>query len=255
MRAKLLAAAGVTATFAFASAAFAASPTGYIDGGYTNFSANGVTGAVNDWNVTGAGDFPLGASDFSLQVDANYHDLTTSGLNSHTDQAELSLIWAHPMARIGATAGVNELGGGGGSAVHYQNYGGFAVFYPNQRWTLGVKGSSLTCSGCGAFTTWGGEVVGYATPDLALNVGFDRVDVVHGRNLNTWSVGGEWQPTPRPWAVRLRYGNTKLPGGPTINAYGVGVRWYFGGSGSLVKHHREGAETWGTTQRGLLIFY
>jgi hypothetical protein len=253
MRIQLLAAASVAALGLFAfTPATAASPSGYVDGGYSNYNS-GFTGNIHDWNVTGAGNFPLGASSFSLQVDANYHGMNGSGFSFHTDEAELSLIWAHPMARLGASAGTNEIGGGGGGP-HFQNYGGFAVFYPNQQWTVGLKGSALTCSGCSDFRTWGGEVAGYPTQNLALRAGYDEIDLPHVPKVETWSVGGEWQPTPRPWAVRLGFGNTTRPG-VSVSALSIGFRWYFGGGSTLVQHHRDGAETWGTAQRGLLIFY
>jgi hypothetical protein len=248
MRAKLFAAASVAALCAFAfTPAMAAAPGGYIDGGYAYTNASGSGSShLNDWNVTGAVNVPFGASAFSGQLDANYHGISSSGSSSvHTDAGELSVMWTAPMGRIGATAGATEIGGSGSSS-HLNNYGGFGVLYPNAQWTIGAKGASVTCSGCSSATVWGGRVMGYPTSNVALNVDYDSLQL-SGSNVHTWSAGGEWQPTPQPWTVRLGYANSSSSGGSGhLNSYSINFRWYFGGAGTLVQHHRDGAEPWGT---------
>jgi hypothetical protein len=217
-----------------------------MDGGYSG-TDNWGSQTLNDWNVSGAANAPLGGSNFSVQVDGTYHGFNVNHFSFHYDQGDVSLVWNHPKGKLGATAGTNEFGGGGGS-FDFQNYGAFGVFYPGSQWTVGLKGGEFTCSHCGSLTYWGGEVIGYPTPDLALSLKADTYGS-HGSNTNVWGVGGEWQPTARPWTVRAGYDRTHFDGiGVNFNTYSVGFRWYFGGGSNLVQHHREGAETWGAHQ-------
>lgn len=256
MRFMLLAAASVAAIGALgATSASAASPGGYLDGGYSDTTCSGCSGNLNDWNITGAVNMPFGASHFSGQLDGDYHGFSGGGSSFHSDQAAISVMWTGAMGRIGATAGTNEFGGSG-SSFDFQNYGAFGVWYPNQQWTVGIKGASVTCSGCSSATAWGGRVMGYATPNIALNLDYDTFQSNGGGHLDTWSAAGEWQPTANPWTVRLGYANTSISGGgPTLNTYSINFRWYFGGGSTLVGHHREGAEPWGTQQSAFRFLF
>jgi hypothetical protein len=256
MRIKLLGAATAAALGLAFTPALAAGPSGYIDGGYGYINSSSCSGCghLNEWNVTGSGNMPLGGSHFSAQVDGEYHGLSGTGSSSlHWWQADLSLMWSGSGGKVGATAGTNEFGASGLS-FRYQNYGAFAVGYAGPSITLGMKAGEVSCSGCHNSNYWGGEVIGYPMPNLAIS-GRGDTATLSGSTFSDWNVGGEWQPTQTPWSVRLGYNYSKLPIGPALNTYSIGFRWYFGGNGTLVQHHRDGDETWGTRQTALgLIF-
>jgi hypothetical protein len=265
MRAKLFAAASVAALCAFAFSPAMAAPAagGFIGGGYANTQFDHGLGHLDDWNLNGSASTPLGSSDFTLQGDGAYHSQHSSIFGtSHTDQLNLSVIWNAPMGKIGATVGRDGFGFGGPISISGTTYGGFGVLYPNHQWTVGLKGGSLEFgSGFGSAGYWGGEVVGYPTPNIALSLTGDQMHTPSGffcpcsaSNINSWSLGGEWQPTANPWSVSLGYENTKLYG-INSNSWGLNFRYYFGGGSTLVDHHRNGAETWGTQQSALRFIF
>jgi hypothetical protein len=249
MRTKLLVSACALALGAAFATSALADPSGSLGAGYGYSTANGAGGHLNDWNVDGSVIAPFSGGKWAVQVDGEYHGFSGSGASAHTDGAAVSVMWTPAWGRLGATAGTNEAGGGGAS-FHFENYGAFGVFYPSSQLTLGVKGGQLHSSGSHV-DYWGGQVVGYATPNVALSA---TVDSVHqsGSNVTSYGVAGEWQPTPRPWTAALTYDNTKVSGGgPTLNTYGVRLKWYFGAGSNLAQHQHEGAETWATRQTAL----
>jgi hypothetical protein len=247
MRKSLLAAASVAALGLAFTSAQAASPTGYVDGGYayTNTNTSG-SDHINDWNVKGAVNMPFGASAFSGQLEGSYNGLNEpGGSDAHVDNGAISVMWTNPMVRVGATAAADEIGGGGPSE-HFNTYGGFVNWYATPAITAGAKGASVTCSGCSSASVWGGRLMGYPMPNVALNLDYDTFRASSGgAHIDTWSGGAEWQPTAQPWTVRFGYSNTQ-EGGETLNTYNLNFRWYFGGNGTLVQHHRGGVEPWGT---------
>jgi len=251
MRTKLLVSAcAVTIAAAFATSAMAADPSGSIGAGYGYTDANGGGGHLNDWNVDGSVYVPVADAKWAVQIDANYHGLSASGGGGslHADNASASAMWNQSWGRIGATIGTNDIGGGGGSSTSFQNYGAFGVFYPSSQLNIGIKAGQLSASGS-HIDYYGGEVVGYATPNVALSASVDNVHQ-SGTDFTSYSVGGEWQPTAQPWTAALTYDNTKSFG-TTLNTYGIRLKWYFGAGSNLAQRQREGAETWGTKQTAL----
>ena len=97
------------------------------------------------------------------------------------------------------------------------------------------------------FTTYGVEVVGYATPNLAISGNYDGISV-SGGNLNNFGVSAEWKPwTATPVSFNIGYLDTTVSGaGGNLNTFSIGAKWYFGGGSTLVEEHRSGPEVWGT---------
>ncbi len=257
MRTKLLAAASVAALglFAFTPAMAQPGVGGYVDGGYANSQISGGGPHLDDWGLSGAAAAPLGTSQFTVQGDGEYDHLSTSGFHSDNSQIDLSVIWNHPtMGKIGATVGRDSYGFIGPESLTGTTYGGFGVLYPNNQWTVGLKGGSLQFgSGIPSISYWGAKVAGYPTQNIELSATGDWANMpsgFFGGNINSWGLGGEWQPTANPWSVKLGYDNSKWSGS-TIQTWSLKFRWYFGGGSNLVDHQRNGAEPWGTRQTAL----
>lgn len=264
MRTKLLAAASVAAMglFAFSPAMAQPGVGGYVSAGYANSQISGGGPHLDDWGVNGAAAAALGSSQFTVQGDGSYDHLSTSGFHSDNSQMNLSVIWNHPtMGKIGATIGRDSYGFIGPESITGTTYGGFGVLYPNQQWAVGLKGGSLDFgSGIPNIGYWGAEAVGYPTPNIALSLTGDWAHLPSGffgpgsNNINSWGLGGEWQPTSHPWSVKLGYDNSRWAGA-TINTWSLGFHWYFTGGPNLVSHHRDGAETWGTRQTAVRFLF
>lgn len=255
MRANLLVAASAAALglFAFTPAMAAPAAGGYIDAGYANTSCSGC-GHWDDWNVSGAAETPLGSSNFSVQGDGSYHSMNIEHLpQAHFSQMNLSVMYNASMGKVGATIGRDEMGIGPES-ISGTTYGAFGVLYPNQQWTLGVKGGAWEVgSGFPHVGYWGAEVKGYVQPNISLGLTYDQANFSGGMgsdDVTTWGGAAEWQPTASPWSVKLGYANTKFFG-TNMNTWMLNFRWHFGGGSTLVDHDRNGAEPWGTQQTAL----
>lgn len=249
--------AGVAAAaFAFVSPAMAAGPSGNIGGGYNSTSSSGGSGHLNDWNVNGSINVPFGSTHLSGQLDGDYNAFHLSGGgNLHSSQVDGAVMWNDPRGRVGLTVGQTTFGIFG-SSIHVNNYGLFGVYYPSDRWTVGLKGGQLRQSSFHA-NDYGEEVIGYVNPNLAVSVTGDQL-TGSGSHINSWGLGGEFQPTARPWTVAANYGYTGFSGGGGhLNTIGIKLKWYFGGgaTSTLVQNHREGAETFGTRQSAINYFY
>lgn len=258
MRTKLLAAASVAALglFAFTPAMAQPGVGGYVDAGYTNNQFNHGFPHNDEWTLSGAAAAPLGSSQFTVQGDGSALEQHSSAFGTtRGGQLDLSLIWNHPtMGKLGATIGRVEVPVGGPTSIDGTSYGAFGVLYPNHMWTLGVKGGSVQLgSGLPDSTYYGGEIVAYPTQNIALSLTGDSADKVFPieDRVDSWGLGGEWQPTASPWSVGLGYSSARFSGiSLTDSAWSLRFRWYFGGGSNLVSHHRDGAETWGTRQTG-----
>jgi hypothetical protein len=261
MRAKLFAAASVAALCAFAfTPAMAASPGGYIDGGYANSQFNHGFGHVDDWNLNGSAETPLGGSAVTLQGDGSVHSLHSSVFGTtHNTELDLSLILNGTMGKVGATVGRDSIGVGGPTSFDGTSYSAFGVLYPNSMFTLGIKGGAVNfTSGFPNISSWGGEVLAYPTANIAVGLNGDAANraFLVGGHASNWALSGEWQPTSNPWSLKLGYDNTRFSGiGLTSNTWSLNLRWYFGGGSTLRDHHRNGAETWGTRQSGIMSIF
>ncbi len=116
--------------------------------------------------------------------------------------------------------------------------------------TFGVKGGGYNGSHdidgayAGANLTW------YVHQDIALSGGYDYTHLNHAGNENDWTLKAEWLVSERtPFSIYGGYTNSDIShGGPTINTWFAGVRYYFDGDAApLVARQRNGAETWGTS--------
>jgi hypothetical protein len=255
MNTKLIVAASAAALGLALAGQASADPTATLGGGYDYTTLSGASGHLNDWNVNGSVSAPV-YQDLHLQGDASYQDYTGSsgGGSAHTTYVSGTAFWQFAKGRIGATAGYNELGESGAGSVHFENYGAFGVFYPSNQVTLGIKGGALTGSGLNA-SYEGGEIVGYATPNLAFSGTIDNASI-SSAHITTYGVKGEYLVSQStPIAVNAGYTYTDLSGHFHLNTYLVGVKFYFGKGGTLVDHQRNGDETWGTKQSALTFIF
>jgi hypothetical protein len=245
MKIKLLAGACAAAVCTLWFGQAAADPTATLGGGYSYTDVNGSSGHLNDWGVNGSVAAPV-LSNWTVQADGSYDDLTGEGSGSaHTAQISGTAFWSGAKGRIGATAGYNELGSGH-STAHLENYGGFGVLYPTNSLTLGFKGGALV--GDGLHTGYvGAEIVGYITPDAAISGTIDNTTIGNTR-LTAYGVHAEYLAS-HTLPISVSGGFTRTELGPVeLNTYTIGLKYYFGGKGSLVEHQRSGDETWGAKQ-------
>ncbi len=246
-----LAAAGIGMGLAGAAAA---DPTATVSGGYTQIKASNLGGVkFDDWGIGGAVQAPV-APHWNLQGDAAYDTLNATGVSGHSATVSGAAFWAGAHGRLGATLGYNEFGASG-SAAHFTTYGAFGVFYAGERLTLGVKGGGLSGSGISS-AYGGGEIIGYATPNVAIS---GTIDSLNDNHLSFTSYGARAEVLPAPATpISLFGGYTYQSIGPIhFNIYSVGLKLYFGGpkDATLVERHRTGVETWGTARPNLKLLF
>lgn len=269
LRIQCLAAASA-AVFAFAAATAvsaqpAASPDnavvtqGVVGGDYSYVGLNDGLGHANVYGAELGGITPLN-SDFSAQVTGGYHRVDSNGFGGNDWDVAGTVAWTRPWGRLGANVGYtnDSLAGVGGELTNYGVYGE----YFGDRFTLGGRGGGATGSasafgfGTGSQTGGyvGGEAIGYALPNLAVKgtVGYVGIDSGH-----QWTAGvhGEYlfsEATPISGWVGYDY--TDLGGdGFSVkgNTFSVGLKYYFGGGGSLQHRQRTGVDDWGPSQLDL----
>ncbi len=251
MRTMLLVAASVAAISALAATSAQAAPvvmTGDIDASYGNTSYHGVN--FNDWGINGDVVAPIGSM-WAVQGNLGYNSLERSNFNENTTYGVASGFAALNQGRAGASVGYGQLSVPG-SHVDVTTYGVFGDWYVNKFVTLSARGGGLSTSGGGSTGSndyVGGQVVGYALPDLALTGTVDSFKV-QDVTQTQYSVGGEWLVSHQvPVSVSVAYTGTNLKAGGTtvnLNTYTAGLHLYFGG-GSLRDHQRSGAEGWGAS--------
>lgn len=228
-----------------------------IGADYSYISTN-VGHNLNQFGGDISGVVPLGSSDFSLQGDGAYHYLTTSGVNINSYEAGGAITWHNSMGRIGAAvaySGFQSNNGGGSVNLNFVSYGAYGEWFAGDAFTLGLKGGGASVSGSsgmgGGFGNAtlgyvGGQIVGYATPDLALSGTVDYIGDSSG-HLTTAGAQAEWlvsRTTPISVFVGYNYDDFS---GVTANIFSVGAKWYIGGGPtSLVDHQRNGVDNWGT---------
>ena len=253
MNMKLLAGACAAAVCSLWVGQAMADPSAVVGGSYNYSEIPGSSGHLDNWNVNGAVMAPITAN-IDVQGDASYDSFSANGGGSfHTTQASGSAFWQGAKGRIGLTAGYNEFGAGGFSA-HFENYGAFGVFEASDKFTFGAKGGALTGSGLSA-TYLGAEVIGYVNPNLAVSGTVDVLNNLPGLKLRTYGAKVEYLVSETmPISVTGGYTYTDL-GGPHLNTYMVGMKFYFGKGSTLADHQRSGAETWGTKQSALTFLF
>lgn len=228
---------------------------GVIGGDYSYTSFNQGGGHANIYGGELGGIIPFG-SDFSGQVTGGYHRLDGSGFGVNDWNVAGTVSWNQPWGRLGANVGYTNAGASGAN-VNATNYGAYVEYYAGDRATLGLRGGGTTLSanafgmGSGSETGGyvGGQLLGYLMPDLALRgtVGYVGVS---GGHQTTAGVRGEWlisEATPISAWVGYDYADFGGGGGSDLvgNTVSVGLKYYFGGSGSLQHHQRTGEDDWG----------
>jgi hypothetical protein len=262
MRHQLIAAASAVALATFAGAAMA-DPPAQPPGDDTAVAAQGVVGADYShlWigggnaNIYGgelSGILPV-TGDFAGQVSGAYHRVEATGGGLNDWNVAGTLAWTSHQGRIGANVGYDGLSASG-LGLSATNYGVYGEYYAGDQFTLGLRGGGATVSG-GAFGFSahrtggyvGGEAIGYFMPDLAVRgtVGYFGIA---GGHETTVGVHGEYLFSETfPISAWVGYDYANLGGGGSIsgNTLSVGLKYYFGGSGSLERHQRTGVDDWG----------
>ena len=129
------------------------------------------------------------------------------------------------------------------------------MLYAGDRLTLGLKGGGLSGSNVSS-TYGGGEIVGYATPNVAISGTIDGLTTNHV-NFASYGLRGEILPAPAT-PISLFGGYTYQTIGPIhFNVYSLGLKIYFGGpkDATLVERHRSGVETWGASRPNLKLLF
>jgi hypothetical protein len=256
-----------------AAAAFAASPAladfnGTLQGDYGDSTASHSSGNVNDWNVSGAGEFGLGWNGLKAQVDAGYTGFSGSGESANQWNVNGDLFWLGAFGRVGAGVGYTTLDvGHGGGNVNATNYGGFVEWFAAPWATLGIKGGGLSLNansggvgGNGTSDYVGGEAVVYPLHDVAVSGTYDYL-TLGGGHEGTWGIGAEWLVVHSfPVSVWGAYQGTDFSDGgghtPTINTWMVGLKLYVNGNGAqtLEDRQRSGVVGWASGVSPILNF-
>ena len=273
MKIRTIAAAAVavagTCAFGAAQAAPASNPVatqGTIGADYTYTGYDQGIGNSNTYGGEVAGITPFG-SDWSGQLSGAYHanDFNNGGPHLSDWNVAGTISWNQHWGRLGANVGYDGLSGGG-AHINVTNYGVYGLYYPNAQWTLGLRGGGFSANagafGFGGSQTGGyvgGEVAGYATPNLEIQ-GDVNYAGVSGLNQTTAGLRGEWlisQTTP--FSVWAGYTYTDIHfsgfGSVTSNAGSFGVKYYFGGMpSSLVDRRRSGVDEFGPATVNFITF-
>jgi hypothetical protein len=250
LRSKILASACVLAVSAFAAPAFAAGFDGVLSGDYANLSANGGGGSANSWGGSASGIFGF-SQNWAAEFDGGYHHISDSGFDVNAWNIDGSAMYRGAWGRVGGVVGYNssDLGGGLGD-LNVTNYGGFVDWYAAAHFTVSAKVGGYNASHGLDGDYAGVQVIGYVMPDFSITGAYDYTRLNHAGNENDWSIQAEWLVSETtPVSIYAGYTNTKLSGGgPTINVWGGGVKFYFDqpGPSTLVDRQRSGASTYGT---------
>jgi hypothetical protein len=194
------------------------------------------------------------APNWNVQGDAAYDTLNASGVSGHTATVGGAAFWAGARGRLGASLGYDEFGASG-SVAHFTTYGAFGLLYAGERVTLGIKGGGLSGSGISS-AYGGGEIVGYATPNVAITGTIDSLNASHV-SFSSYGLRAEVLPAPAT-PVSLFGGYAYQAIGPVhFNIYSVGLKVYFGGpkDATLVTRQRTGVETWGAARPNLKLLF
>jgi hypothetical protein len=269
LRTQFLVAAASAAFFVFAGAASAdpaaattpdnaVVPQGVVGADYSYLGLNDHLGNANVYGAELGGVVPLEPnSPFSLQVTGAYHRVDSHDLGGNDWNVGGAFAWSQPWGRVGANLGYtnDSLAGVGGEITNYGVYGEYFA----DRFTVGARGGGATGSANAfGFSTGsqtggyvGGEAIGYAMPDLAVRgtIGWVGIDQLH---QFTAGVHGEYlfsQTTPISGWVGYDYADLGADGFSIHgNTFSVGLKYYFGGGGSLQHRQRTGVDDWGPSQ-------
>lgn len=253
------------ATLSFGGAAFAdeastaVTPQLTVGGDYTYLGLNHSAGNVNAGGVSVSGVMPIGQSPFIVQGDAAYHR-ESYDLGVDIDQYNVggSVAYANTQGRLGVAVAYNGLDFNHGLGnLNLVSYGVYGEWYATDRVTLGLKGGGASITNSGADTTLGYagvQATGYLTRDFSLSgtydwAGEDRL------NLNSASIQAAYQISHRvPLTVFGGWSYSEVDAGPISvqgNGINIGVKYTFGGQGSLEHNDRTGVDSWGPVASSL----
>jgi hypothetical protein len=249
--------AAVACGSAIAAPAAAPVPQATVSADYSYLDTN-VSHNINEFGGAISAVAPIGDGDFSVQGDGAYHYLTTSGVSLNDYAVGGSLTWRDGgMGRVGATvaySGFQSNNSGAHVNLNFVSYGAYGEWFASDAFTLGAKAGGASVSGGGGGIGFGNatlgyagaELVGYATPDVAISGTVDYLGG-SGGNLTTAGAKVEWLVSrTTPISVYVGYNYDDLSG-VTANIFTVGAKWYIGGGAtSLVDHQRNGVDDWGT---------
>jgi len=196
---------------------------------------------------------PLSDSGINLQGDVGFDRLSDSvGANTVLNLGATG-FWAADMFRVGATVNFADVRYGTNSgSLNFVNYGAFGEFFLDS-FTFGAKGGGFSGSHNFSGAYAGGEVLGYAMPDLAFSgmVDYAKMDISPLDIKETdLTAQGEWLVSERvPLSIYGGYTHTSFAGIGIDNANTifVGVRFYFNprGTETLEDRQRKGSVGWG----------
>jgi hypothetical protein len=240
---------------ACATSAQAAAPNGFagtFSADYGNTSYSGGGGNADIWGVNGAGAFGLGMNDIGAEINGSYHRASVSSVDANIWGVGGSIFWAPGTGRFGPSISYTKLdfsGAASGIDAHATTYGVFGEFFVSDVFTIGVKGGgtsgtwNVTGFGTGSESGGyvGGELTGYAMPNLAIKGVVDYVDIAGG-NVTNYGVNGEYLfSETTPISVFGGYTRTDFSnGGGHGDTWTIGLKFYTNGAGSLITHHRTG---------------
>jgi hypothetical protein len=235
---------------------------GTISADYTDLNVNHLSGNVNDWGGGASGVLPLGG-DFAVQADGGYHELNARGGDIGQWNVGGALAWTPAMGRLGVNVTYTgfDVSHGGGN-VDLTTYGAYGEWYAGDRLTADLKagGARLSAgfggvSGNGTLGYVGGQLVGYATPDFAVTGSVDWAGR-SGINITTASLQAEYLVShDMPLSVFGGYTYTDFSSITRANAFSIGLKYYFGGGGSLVQHQRTGVDSWGPAASAIRFLF
>ena len=237
-------------------------PQGVIGGDYSHLWLNHGLGSSNVFGGELSGIVPLGP-EFSGQVIGGYHRVEGSGAGANDWNVSGTVSWDTRVGRLGANVGYANTGLRNANA-DATNYGVYGEYYFGDLATLGLRGGGVTASanalGLGGGRSTGGYVgaegIGYFTPDVAARGTLGYVGLA-GRDRWTAGLRAEYlfsRTTPISGWIGWDYGMLGLGGGRevTSNTFSIGLKYYFGGSGSLEHRQRTGVDDWGPATLDLI---
>jgi hypothetical protein len=265
MRIKLFAGAALAAigVLGLATSTLAAPvvTSGDVNGGYSYSTFNNAGSLHYDnWMINGGAVLPLG-SNFAVQGNIGYNQESFLGVNIDTLHGAASGFFAGSVGRLGASVGVGHLTVSGSSGhLDVTTVSAFGDFYGSDRFTASGRVGILIGNGLHNAYYAGGQVVGYILPDLALTGTIDDADLgsLVGTRETDFRVGGEYlvsHSMPLSVSAAYAYNDYKFGGSRADgNTFSVGLKYYIGGSGSLVDHQRSGTEGWAVSMPSFLVF-
>ena len=244
---------------------------GMADVSYTNTSFDDDGSDSDSGNSFGAGAaiaFPIDEiAGFNWELNASYFSTSFDPGSSITWDLGGSLFWAGPGSRFGININYNTITDYGSST----NGGAFMEWYLGN-FTVQAKGGWLFGGGtnsAGRGNYLGAGAVGYFVPNLAISGSVSWADLVtsaaQGRfcygptcgrsDLTHTDIGIEAEfLVSEEWPIAVYGGyqytdvslseNISNPNTPefdsSYNTFYIGFRYYLGGQGTLIEHHRNG---------------